>query len=294
MRRALAVVVVVCAVFGLGSTAAGAKDQNNLGGAEKAFLRFAAQTVDRQWGPMYGYLHPAQRAAVDKASFMACKDKAVREGVGIKDVTFKDHYRETVTIPGTDVKAKSTALTVEYTATLGDIEKTMTDTVHLFYVGGRWRVTMDADGFAKCTASRSPTKQASSALELGTSVDFGGWKIGIMKVTRDDGIVPYKPEPGIKYAGFRVELTGTYAGKGDSSIDIDFKMNYVGTDGRVYADFDSHEGDEPLVSGPNVVAGGTQTIEFPLAVPTSALGGDLIHLESWTSSDKGPSWSAGI
>ena len=88
---------------------------------------------------------------------MACKDKAVRAGVGIKDVTFKDHHQETVTIPGTDVKAKSTALTVEYTATLGDIAKTMTDTVHLFYVGGRWRVSLDADGFAKCTASRSPT-----------------------------------------------------------------------------------------------------------------------------------------
>ena len=84
-----------------------------------------------------------------------------------------------------------------------------------------------------------------------------------MKVTHDDGIVPYKPEPGIEYTGFRVDFTGTYAGKGDSSIDIGFTIKYVGTDGRVYADFDSHEGDEPLESGPNVVAGGTQTLELP-------------------------------
>jgi hypothetical protein len=158
--------------------------------------------------------------------------------------------------------------------------------------------------------SRSPTEQANSssehdtepsgdgesrALELGTSVDFGDWNIGIMNVTRDDGLAPYEPEPGTEYAGFRVELTGTYAGEGESSIEIDFTIKYVGTDNRVYADFDSHHGDaDPLASGPNVVAGGTQTVEFSLAVPTSALGGNVISLESWSGPDEGPSWNAGI
>jgi len=96
-------------------------------------------------------------------------------------------------------------------------------------------------------------------------------------VTRDDGIVPYEPEPGVEYAGFRVVLTGTYAGEGDSSIAIDFNIEHVGTDGRVYANY----------------AGGTQTIEYSLAVPTSALGGGVITLESdWDANT--PRWSAGI
>jgi hypothetical protein len=116
-----------------------------------------------------------------------------------------------------------------------------------------------------------------------------------MKVTRDDGIVPYEPEPGVEYAGFRVELTGTYAGEGESSIEIDFTIKHVGTDRRVYANYDSYRADgESLESGPNVVAGGTQPIECSLAVPVSGLGGNVITLESWSSFDEGPSWNAGI
>jgi len=132
-------------------------------------------------------------------------------------------------------------------------------------------------------------------LELGTSVDFADWNIGIMDVTRDDGIVPYEPQEGVEYAGFRVVLTGTYAGEGESGISIDFSIRHVGTDNRVYADFDSYVADgEPLADGPNVVAGGPQTVEFSLAVPTSALGGGVVSLEAWSSNADGPSWNAGI
>ena len=145
-------VAMVCVgVLGIAPTTAGAKEQNNLDGAQKAFLRYTGHIDDRQWGPMYGFIHPAQKAAIDKATFMACLDNAIPQGSGIKDVTFKDHFKETVTIPGTDVKAKSTALTVEYTASLGDnSEKTITDTVHVFYTGGRWRFTLTAARFADC------------------------------------------------------------------------------------------------------------------------------------------------
>ena len=143
--------------------------------------------------------------------------------------------------------------------------------------------------------SLRPNEQEGSTLELGTKVDFADWNIDITKVTRDDGIVPYEPEPGVEYAGFRVELTGTYAGEGDSSIAIDYTIKYVGTDYRVYADFDANRGtSDPMASGPNVVAGGTQILEMPLAVPLSALGGGVITLESWSGADEPPSWNAGI
>jgi hypothetical protein len=151
MRRVLALVAMVCVgVLGI-APAAGAKDQNTLEGAQKAFLRYTGHIDDRQWGPMYGFLHPAQKSAIDKATFTACLDNAIPRGSGIKDVTFKDHYRETVTIPGTDVQAKSTALTVEYTASLADnTEKTITDIVHVFYNGGRWRFTLTKARFDDC------------------------------------------------------------------------------------------------------------------------------------------------
>lgn len=154
--------------------------------------------------------------------------------------------------------------------------------------------TKDSGSSSGEPAASGPAASATDLLDLGTSVDYVDWNIGIMAVTRDDGIVPYEPEPGVEYAGFRVVLTGTYAGEGDSSIAIDFNIEHVGTDGRVYANYLSYVADgEPLADGPNVVAGGTQTIEYSLAVPTSALGGGVITLESdWDANT--PRWSAGI
>ena len=153
MRRMLAVVAMVCVgVLAIAPTAAGAKEPNTLDGAEKAFLRYTGHIDDRRWGPMYRSLHPAQQAAIDKATFIACLDKAIPHGSGVKDVTFTEHFKETVRIPGTDVQAKSTALIVEYTASLGDdTEKPIQDTVHVFYNGGRWRFTLTAARFADCT-----------------------------------------------------------------------------------------------------------------------------------------------
>ena len=152
MRKVLAMVAVCVSVLVIAPTAAGAKEPNTLDGAQKAFLRYTGHIDDRQWGPMYGYLHPAQKAAIDEATFIACLDKAIPPGSGVKDVTFTEHFKETVRIPGTDVQAKSTALIVEYTASLGDdTEKAIQDTVHVFYNGGRWRFTLTAARFADCT-----------------------------------------------------------------------------------------------------------------------------------------------
>ena len=91
-----------------------------------------------------------------------------------------------------------------------------------------------------------------------------------------------------------MELTGTYSGEGDATINNDFTIEHVATDNRVYASFNSYPlKGEPLADGPNVVAGRTQTVEFSLAIPVAALGGNTISLESF-SMDEGPSWNAGI
>jgi len=153
MRRLLAMVAMVCVgVLGIPPAGAGAKERNNLDGAQKAFLRYTGHIDDRQWGPMYRFLHPAQKAAIDKPTFIACLDDAIPQGSGVEDVTFTGDFKETVRIPGTDVQAKSTALIVEYTASLGDdTEKAIQDTVHVFYNGGRWRFTLTKARFDDCT-----------------------------------------------------------------------------------------------------------------------------------------------
>ena len=110
----------------------------NFKGAEES--KFNAVVFDRN------------KAAIDKATFVACLDQAIPQGSGVKDVTFTEHFKETVTIPGTNVQAKSTALVVEYTASLGDdTEKAIQDTVHVFYNGGRWRFTLTKARFDDCT-----------------------------------------------------------------------------------------------------------------------------------------------
>lgn len=153
VRRVWATVAMVCVgVLGIAPTAVGAKEPNNLDAAQKAFLRYTGHIDDRQWGPMYRFLHPAQKAAIDRPTFIACLDNAIPPGSGVKDVTFTDHFEETVRIPGTDVQAKSTALIVEYTASLADdTEKAIQDTVHVFYNGGRWRFTLTKARFDDCT-----------------------------------------------------------------------------------------------------------------------------------------------
>ena len=152
MRKVLAMVAVCVSVLVIAPTAAGAKEPNTLDGAQKAFLRYTGHIDDRQWGTMYNYLHPAQKAAIDEATFIACLDDAIPQGSGIKDVKFEHDYEETVTIPGTNVQEKSTALTVEYTATLSDdTEKTVADIVHVFYKRGRWRFTLTKARFDDCT-----------------------------------------------------------------------------------------------------------------------------------------------
>ncbi len=156
MRKALIFLVITFASLGLTAEAAIAKDQNTPAGAEKSFSRYISFVNHRQWGPLYRYIHPAQKAQLDKATFIACLDRTTPADISISDLEFTDHGEDPAAeVPGTDVEAKATSLTVEYTMKQGSKEQKQTDTVHVFYVNGKWLYVLSPALFDACTSSTS-------------------------------------------------------------------------------------------------------------------------------------------
>ena len=102
------------------------------------FLRFAA---------------PTQHAQISPAEFAACMDK--RPMVELTDLSVLESYRERATIPGTDVRAKTVAITVRFKAKRGSLTQTTTDTAHQIYAKGRWRFALDANQLEQCLAPRA-------------------------------------------------------------------------------------------------------------------------------------------
>jgi hypothetical protein len=153
MRRALAVAAFACVVLGVGAGVATAKDANTADGAQQAFRRYVQYLVDRKWEALYQRVHPAQQELVDQATFVACQERESPKGVGVEDLTFTRVGHKTVTIPGTDVKAKATVLTADYTVTQGSQRQHGGDTVYLFYKSGKWLYEINGDRLAACTGT---------------------------------------------------------------------------------------------------------------------------------------------
>lgn len=128
-----------------------AKDEKSTDGAKAAVERLLAFNVKRQWGPAYRFLHPAQKKLLTKDEFAECQDREVPEGVSVEDLKFIDLYKEKVAIPGTEVHAKSTALTIEYVLKRGAAGSKITDTVHVFWVKNKWTFVLAHERIAACT-----------------------------------------------------------------------------------------------------------------------------------------------
>lgn len=98
-----------------------------------------------QHGPEWELLHPAQQALVPKDLYVQCS-----AAIDTPDFEAKatESYEETVTIPGTDQRAESVAVTVEVSSS-GAKE---TWTVHVFDVDGTWRWALDPEPYkaGKC------------------------------------------------------------------------------------------------------------------------------------------------
>lgn len=102
--------------------------------------------VDKgQWGPEWDSLHPAQQALVSRDAYITCATKKTVPNVSAVKVL--ETYSEDVAIPGTSTRAASTAVTVEYTASLAGRKDTAKATFHVFVIDGHWRwVLSDPSG----------------------------------------------------------------------------------------------------------------------------------------------------
>ena len=145
MKRLLLAAAVVLAACGGGSS-------GGLEAPEKAFERQLRYLADGQAGLAYEELHPAQQALFSKDIYMRC----VKEGgsFDIGDIKIVKVYDEETTIPGTQVRVVSKAITATIEVKRGLLKSDTTDTYHEVLVDGVWRFAV-ADA-APYTATTCP------------------------------------------------------------------------------------------------------------------------------------------
>jgi hypothetical protein len=108
--------------------------------AVKAMRTQIAEMFAGQYGLAWKALHPAQQALLPRDEFMHCAaaNAEAASSVVFDDVEVLKTYREPVLIPGTDVHAKSVAITIRITAHSGLLKDEDVSTGHYIRVGKRW------------------------------------------------------------------------------------------------------------------------------------------------------------
>jgi hypothetical protein len=125
-----------------------AQANNNPGAFVKSIIN---QELAGQFDRTYATLYPAQKKLVSESRFMACYEQLFNavSGATISDFKTTDVYASTITVPGTKVRTKTTAVSVRYTIHLGSESTPDAFTAHLAVVNGRYRWMMSAARFAQ-------------------------------------------------------------------------------------------------------------------------------------------------
>jgi hypothetical protein len=138
MKKVL-VLAILCSTFAILMAApAGAKQPRTTDAAVDALKKQLELVSTGQYGKAYGQMHPAQRAIMPQAVYITCASKTNPRGVSVDDVEVTATHKEPVVLPGTDVTAKGTAITVKLAYSRGIVKQSQTTTFHEFYVKGRW------------------------------------------------------------------------------------------------------------------------------------------------------------
>lgn len=139
MKRGLSILIIAFALVAFVAVPAQAKQPNTPEAAANALKQQLQLAATGQYGKLYGQMHPAEKAIMPQAVYITCASKS--SGITLEKVEVVGTHREPVVIPGTNVTAPSTAITVKLTAKRGLVEQTQTATLHEFYVKGRWLYT---------------------------------------------------------------------------------------------------------------------------------------------------------
>jgi hypothetical protein len=134
-------VLMLGAVLAASTVGAGVAPKDS-DAAVRTLRRQIGYVNDGQYDLAYRQIHPAQQAlfSVDQYS------RFLQEGFGGAKITLdkvKKTYRSTLTIPGTDVRARTVAVTVELTVKQGIREEQATYTYHEGKVRGHWKLFVD-------------------------------------------------------------------------------------------------------------------------------------------------------
>jgi hypothetical protein len=101
---------------------------------EAAIVRQLGYLSDAQYGRLYDELHPAQQALLSRDEFIQCYSDEV-PALTIEDIDIGESFEESLTLPGTDQRVDTVALTTEFSA--GGSQDTTT--FHEIEVDGEWR-----------------------------------------------------------------------------------------------------------------------------------------------------------
>jgi DMSO/TMAO reductase YedYZ molybdopterin-dependent catalytic subunit len=140
MKRGLAILCVATALVAFVAAPAQAKQPDTPEAAANALKQQLQLAATGQYGKLYGQMHPAEKAIMPQAVYITCASKN-SSGITLENVEVVGTHKEPVVIPGTNVTALSTAITVKLTAKRGLVEQSQTTTLHEFYVKGRWLYT---------------------------------------------------------------------------------------------------------------------------------------------------------
>jgi hypothetical protein len=148
MNKSTALAVCAVAVaFAVGAGAPAASANTSAGEFLKSVV---ASTGKGQYGRVWDRLHPAQQRFISRDRLIDCYERGDVPSFTIKRWKVLATYQEKKRIPGTNVRARTTAVTVRYTIDIdGRPDATGTETLHAVLVSGRWRSMADAEAMQR-------------------------------------------------------------------------------------------------------------------------------------------------
>jgi hypothetical protein len=144
--RRLTTIVVVAALI-TAATASASLSSTSAG----EFLKSVSAGVGKgQYGRVWDRLHPAQQRFISRDRLIDCYERGDVPSFTIKRWKVLKTYQEKERIPGTNVRARTTVVTVRYTIDIeGSPDATGRETLRAVLVSGRWRSMFDAEAMQR-------------------------------------------------------------------------------------------------------------------------------------------------
>lgn len=135
---------------GGGATSKSPADVSRTGSAAQFIEQVTTAFSRGQAGRLWDVLHPADKAVVTRARYMACQGN---EGFDIKKIRLLDTYADPVSIAG--VQHAATAVSLRVTSDDG----VTTATMHAVRAGGTWHWVLSATDYGAYRAGRCPANR---------------------------------------------------------------------------------------------------------------------------------------